>query len=838
MSREWDRGGHDGSDRRLQACVLSGHSRRLWRRLIAAIGAACAFAPAILAVWALPQSACGATTLPDRRAWEMVSPAEKHGGLIEPLETNSTGEGGVIEASATGSALTYLSDQSLFGSPSGEANLSQVFATRTTEGWWSQDISTPHRSPTDAGVGQGQEYRAFSSDLAVALVEPFELGVGVPLSAEATERTPYVRDDHTGAYRPLVAASNVPEGATFGGNPEHSTGAVHFVAGTDDLSHVVLQTEEGVALTSTRVVGGGLYEWSSRGLTLVSVLPASEGGGPLDGELGHLDAGVRHAISSDGSRVFWEAAPLGEPRHLYVRDTAKLETERLDVVQAGGTGAGEAGVEFQTATPDGSRIYFTDTQGLTETAHAESGQPDLYMCELRQTAGGLTCGLTDLTVPVNPGEDANMRGVVLGTSEDGRYVYVVAKGVLSTNANAAGELATPGERNLYALHEVGGEWKTRFIATLSPEDLRDWAPNEPGSLTKVTSRVSPNGRYLAFMSQLPLTGYDNTDAVSGQPDAEVFLYDASTGRLSCASCNPRGVRPTGVFDSSQGLLVDPGGHPAWEGHWLAASLPGWTAININYATYQSRYLSNSGRLFFDSSDGLVPADINGKEDVYEYEPSGVGGCTTADEAFSERSGGCVALISSGTSNAESAFLDASQTGADVFFLTRASLTPEDTDGQFDIYDAHECTSASPCVSRPVRTSSAACTTGETCRPASFSQPSPEIPGSARLAGEGNVPAQPISPGRAGLLRVRVRGAEIILTLAVPAHGRISITGHGVRSAARTVATAGRYTLSVSLTPHARRLLMRKRALRVTISIRYVPTSGAASTLTAHVTARP
>ena len=32
--------------------------------------------------------------------------------------------------------------------------------------------------------------------------------------------------------------------------------------------------------------------------------------------------------------------------------------------------------------------------------------------------------------------------------------------------------------------------------------------------------------YLAFMSDRSLTGYDNTDAVSGQPDEEVYLYDA------------------------------------------------------------------------------------------------------------------------------------------------------------------------------------------------------------------------------------------------------------------------------------------------------------------------
>jgi hypothetical protein len=39
---------------------------------------------------------------------------------------------------------------------------------------------------------------------------------------------------------------------------------------------------------------------------------------------------------------------------------------------------------------------------------------------------------------------------------------------------------------------------------------------------------------------------------------------------------------------------------------------------------QSRYLSDDGgRVFFNCSDALVPQDINGAEDVYEWEADGV-----------------------------------------------------------------------------------------------------------------------------------------------------------------------------------------------------------------------
>jgi len=34
-----------------------------------------------------------------------------------------------------------------------------------------------------------------------------------------------------------------------------------------------------------------------------------------------------------------------------------------------------------------------------------------------------------------------------------------------------------------------------------------------------------------------------------------------------------------------------------------------------------------GRLFFNTSVSLVSADANGNQDVYEFEPDGVGGCS-------------------------------------------------------------------------------------------------------------------------------------------------------------------------------------------------------------------
>jgi hypothetical protein len=104
----------------------------------------------------------------------------------------------------------------------------------------------------------------------------------------------------------------------------------------------------------------------------------------------------------------------------------------------------------------------------------------------------------------------------------------------------------------------------------------------------------------------------------------------------------------------------------------------------------------------------------------------------------------VALISSGTSAEESGFLDASESGVDVFFLTAAKLSPgQDKDTALDVYDAHECSSQSPCLTAP-SASTPPCLTEASCRPAPSAQP--EIFGtapSATFTGVGNV--SPESP---------------------------------------------------------------------------------------------
>jgi hypothetical protein len=685
----------------------------------------------------------GKVALPDGRAWELVSPPDKQGATIESIPPT----GGLIQASENGDQIAYVTSAPVEVTAKGNPapNLTSVLSARHLGGGWtSEDIATLNNRPTGVIPGLPDEYHFFSNDVSRGLVEPIGETPLVPLGEIGENAKVYFREAD-GSYVSLVTKTNVTSGSKFGNQ-------IEFVGATSDLSHVVLKSNvplvTGKEVESQGVGSGGLYEWVDGSLQPVSVLPEGEAaeGDPV---LGEDNQNARGAISGDGSRIVWSEHDGGD--HLFMRDMSRKETVQLDALETGASGCGEqlCPATFQIASGNGSRVFFTDEADLTTNANAASsggrtGSPDLYMFEVVGGGGSLGGKLTDLTVDHE--EPADVRGMVLGAGENSAKeitsVYFIAEGVLANNENGKKEKAVVGEDNLYVSRLTGQGWVSTFIAALSSEDSKDWV-SEGGKLTEMTSRVSPDGEYLAFMSDRSLTGYDNTDVNSGAADEEVFLYRVGTNGLVCASCDPTGARPTGVFEPYPGpandfeeLLVD---KPLiWENRWLAASVPGWTGWELGTARYQSRYLSDSGRLFFNSPDTLVPQATNGLENVYEYEPEGVGSCGSSDTTFSTGSGGCVGLISSGSSASESAFLDASETGGDVFFLTSAKLAPQDYDSAFDLYDAHVCSGGSPCPS-VATVSPPPCTTADSCKAAPTPQPAIfGAPASSTFSGAGDI----------------------------------------------------------------------------------------------------
>jgi len=738
-------------------------------------------------------------SLPDGRAWELVSPADKHGSQLQwPDE-----EGGVFQSSLQGNAFTYLASGPTEAGPPGASQEVQLLARRggvgsASPGWSSSDISLPHKEATGTRFGLGEEYRFFSEDFSQAVAHPFGPEFDPLISPQAEEQTAYLRNNANGIYTPLVTRADdtakpfEPFGEEFAIAIGCSMCGPRFEGATPDAKHIILQTDpeavSGLKVPLTDAPGdeGGLYEYSgekpaSEQLKLISILPATEaeeqkgeGGKPIPltsfPDLGADNIDTRGAISTDGSRVVWGESAGNH--HLYLRDVLLGETIQLDMPQAAcmraappTCGSEEVQPRFQFMSADGSRVFFTDTQQLVEGAGARTNEtaaePDLYECRVVATGGKLSCELSDLT-PLLGTKHADVQDSLVGASSDAAYVYFVAGGALAEGAvQGHGDCQDAARAcNLYVLHEG----RIALVAVLSAQDAPDWGAKrgngQSEDLTHLVARVSPDGRWLSFFSQRSLTGYDNVDARSGARDEELYLYHApeslQTGSpsLTCVSCMPSNARPLGLPASALMAAIVGGSQP-WsaqaEEETLAAATPGWVKFGQGPAVaYEPRFLSDIGRVFFDSYDALVPQDDNGTWDVYEWEPVGVGGCSTGTSSsavvYVPGEGGCIGLISSGTSPVESGLLDASgrgpggQEGEDVFFLTSEKLVSSDVDTALDVYDAHVCSTASPCVTSPGKGS--ACETADACRAAPSPQPEVfGVPASATFAG----PTNPLPP---------------------------------------------------------------------------------------------
>jgi DNA-binding beta-propeller fold protein YncE len=632
-----------------------------------------------------------AAALPDCRGYEMVSPVDKNGSSIEPLANISGFVAGLDQAADNGDSITFSSYRA-FGGVESAPFINQFLTRRTSSGWVTEGISPPREGPslmTYLSASLDRQYKYFSPDLCSGWVVQ---DADPALAPEAIPGYPglYRRGNcgaGAGAYEALstiespLAPTQVPRRfiPELQGVSDDGSAAIFLV--TDNLT---ADSPAQPKLCVTQDIqadpcNSHLYEARDGQVRFVCVLPNGSPD-PGDCSAGDSDTGGRssnltNAISADGSRIFWSAGKSG-PAKLYVR------IEGLETVLVG---SGEA--EFEAAAADGSKAIYSIGSKLFEF--------DVETRTTKQIAAGYL-GLA-------------------GASDDADKIYLA-----STEDLASG--ATKGSRNLY-LYEAGSGFT--YIADLPDETVATAIANNPRGRI---SRVTPDGEHLVFMSVGSPTGYDNSDAETGEPDYEVFLYDATAeggaGKLLCVSCNPSGARPKGKQMTQK--LFDLGPR-------AAARITTWTSD-----LHASRVITDDGdRLFFDSFEALVPRDTNGAEDVYQWQAPGSSACTEASSDYQPPAGGCVYLISTGKNPKGSELVDLSVDGDDVFFKTYAALDPRD-DGALDIYDARVNGGTLPLPSPP-----AACE-GEACQPP-LAPPNDPTPASSTFEGKGNVRAE--QPGK-------------------------------------------------------------------------------------------
>jgi hypothetical protein len=575
--------------------------------------------------------------------------------MVSPVDK----DGGDISESPISSRTTVdgntaqFSSNNAFGEQGSSYGSNGYIATRVGPGEW----TTHYITPTETEYVTG-----YSSDLLQGT-----LLAETPLTPDA----PPELNEHRSLYERRAD-----------GSVEFLAADGAFADASADFSHVVFETDKSLLPGAPEGVAANLYEKVGGQLRLVSVLPngepAPEGGfagSVVDshgyGLIGGATSGypTQNTISEDGSLIFWGDA---EHQQLYMRvnGTRTVQISAPQRPVKGPDPAGSLPAEFLGATPSGSKVLFISGEKLTEDSTAGGEEvPDLYIYD---TSSGT---LKDLSVDPNSGEAADVRGIA-GMSSDGSFVYFVATGVLAAGAQAGGE-------NVYLSHN--GE--VSYITTLSGEggDFEDRSPLGGGTAPRL-ARVSPNGRFMVLTSRVALTPYETNG------HSELYRYDADTAELDCISCNPSGAPATG----DAGLY-----HHTY-----------FTPIVPDFLT---RPISESGAVFFDSSEALVPADSNGQSDVYEWE------------------NGQLSLLSGGQSSSGSYFGDASPDGSNVFLITRQQLVEKDVDTNTDMYDARVDGGT------PKQPTPPACT-GTGCQGVPPSQPIFATPSSVTFAGVGNFAA--------------------------------------------------------------------------------------------------
>jgi hypothetical protein len=588
-----------------------------------------------------------AAFLPDCRAYEMVSPVDKAGGDVIVQCNINCNPARLDQAAEAGGGLTYSAFRA-FGDAQSSPYSSQYLARRGPNGWSTHGISPVQEgaTPLQALVTDGQ-FRAFSPDLSQAWFTHSTEPVLAP-GAVAGFSNIYRLDTATGAYEAVTTRQPSDTGP--------GTYEVELQGFSADGETAVFRAKGKLTANGSARGSSQVYESENGALKLVSLRPnntpalqdAGVGTADLFNPQGR-SASLFHAVSSDGSRIFW-SEPLGSAGQLFARIDGQ---ETIAVSPA---------AEFVTADPTGATVLFRTTGQELVEFDVDTRQPTTV-------ADGV------LGVP--------------GSSDDLSRVYFV-----STEDLADG--ATAGQPNLY-LHE-GGQ-PPMFVATLDPADVSTANPFAVVNVrpNKRATRVTSNGEALVFMSRKSLTGYDSTDLNSGKRNSEVFRYDAQAQSLACVSCNPTGARPAG-----RPLLSE--NKPS--AFWGAAQIPTWSS-----QFHPPRVLSADGeRVFFESTDALVERDTNGKRDVYQWELDGSGDCTAQSAELDRTSGGCIGLISTGKAETDTEFVDASADGSEAFIRTGQKLVAQDP-GLIDVYAARVEGGFPPPPENPVPCEGEACQPG-------------------------------------------------------------------------------------------------------------------------------
>jgi hypothetical protein len=607
----------------------------------------------------------GSNTLPDCRAYELVTPEDAKETDIFP------GSVPFSSTAVTPSRLAFIGGYGMVPDSGEPVNaVGDVYvATRTVRGWKTRYTGLPATSaflvggpPWDHGAGPSYSPESYESDrwsanvlMNQSLSALVDWSNGYLGPGEAYNQTyhpgssnaPYVWDTTTGAFLDRWPSNlgSVPGGEQFIGR----------TAASADLSHFVFTSSVPFAPGGEP---GDVYDNdTARATVAIASLKANK--------TEHIVGAVPVALSENGSHVLMTVgggkrpgtytltSPSGGELYMQVNDAVLYE------LAPGKT------VNYVAMTPDGSKVYFTSTEDLTDDNSDTDTSRDLYMWSesepnhltLVSTANQSSAGNTD---SCNASWTTKCGVVPIEFTDDDTGGYTLAAGnrggnPYSDNSVAAdngdiyflspellhGSNGVEGAENLYVFRNG----KVQFVAALDPSGRPCLISNQEAETCSSTAvarmEVTPDDRYMAFLTASNVTAYDSAG------HAEIYLYEPATGDIKCASCLPSGDPPSSETTTS----------------------------------YNGKFLTNDGRVFFDTGDAVVPQDTDELDDVYEYVE------------------GRPQLITSGTGTANTGhglssygaqpgLIGVSANGTDVYFATYDVLVGQDRNGEaLKIYDA-------------------------------------------------------------------------------------------------------------------------------------------------------
>ncbi len=664
--------------------------------------------------------------LPDCRAYEQVTPPFKgvngvSKGTYEGIGGNTTAVESVSVNGAPLLARSLVPLGGVVGGTDGEVNPGSYELARAASGWVTTALTPAASKFATATWELTSEDNADREIWSAATPE------------QAINAEDFYLHEADGTF--VNIGPLAPPSATVG--PRHGgssvTGGIDsgrdaVVGASGDLADVVYQLDSPPAGVPRSLLWPGdetiagehpsLYEYVRTGHSGVGTdVPALVGIDNSGTQISHCGTGlgpntesearrVHNGVSAAGSTVFFTAqaggcqtGTAGPPTSQVYARIGLPGAPQATVNLAGSSGCIAStscnvtgAVTFQGASSDGSRGFVTAAQAELVPGDSD-GTNALYECELpgdggaTLSASGKVDACPDLKAVSLTGtsEGAQVQSV-LAVSEEGSRVYFTAKGVLTSKRNhslpAGHQTAEAGENNLFvweALGEGQASGKVSFIATLpSPR------PDE--------AEATPDGDCLVFTTTADLTSDDTSTA------AQAFRYDAITDELIRISVGQNGFNQDGNTTTDATTLASRS--------MTANALPRSVSENGAYVVFQS-------------SAALTSQAKGGLNNVYEWHE------------------GDVSLISDGTDTSEHAgLLGMDASGENIFFVTSDKLVGQDTDEDYDVYDARVNGGF------PAPKPAPSCK-GEECQAALSSPFSPPTPGSTGTPAIGNA-SPPVS----------------------------------------------------------------------------------------------